>query len=335
MDQFPWVAKFDPSLLETERITKLIHEMELQNQSYSTVGMMPYNFTSGRLHGGQHQIAVADAERRHEIGELFLNPVLKKELLGDIPYLVSAWFSVATQARSSTNIRAALMRDCQARPELCKEVRIIARQAPQCFSQNQDESGGSIGCKQTESGFEAYNRSIFCFQPPGDGVARKGYFDAIAVGCIPVIFAHMYGRKGWQWYFGPDTDHQLAIYVNKHYLISNMLSNIVDLLASIPIEEIYKRQAEIEKVVPSLLYSIPPEKYDPFIGYGGSRTELDTALGQAKGFSPPVRDAVDILLDASAEYARQYKLTGEIPMNDLKHTMNDGYMYWYSEDNIH
>merc|ERR1711953_1608408 len=30
--------------------------------------------------------------------------------------------------------------------------------------------------------------STFCLEPPGDSPTRKGFFDALLVGCVPVIF---------------------------------------------------------------------------------------------------------------------------------------------------
>lgn len=35
--------------------------------------------------------------------------------------------------------------------------------------------------------FEKYRRTTFCLQPPGDTATRKGFFDAVLAGCIPVI----------------------------------------------------------------------------------------------------------------------------------------------------
>jgi hypothetical protein len=33
-----------------------------------------------------------------------------------------------------------------------------------------------------------YRRSVFCLSPPGDSPTRKGLFDSILSGCIPVVF---------------------------------------------------------------------------------------------------------------------------------------------------
>ena len=41
---------------------------------------------------------------------------------------------------------------------------------------------------------DAYARAVFCLQPWGDSATRKGYVDAILLGCIPVIFA---SELGW------------------------------------------------------------------------------------------------------------------------------------------
>ena len=43
-----------------------------------------------------------------------------------------------------------------------------------------------------------YTRARFCVQPFGDTASRKGFFDALALGCIPVIFSRE-GYRGLEW----------------------------------------------------------------------------------------------------------------------------------------
>ena len=46
---------------------------------------------------------------------------------------------------------------------------------------------------------QLYASSIFCLQPPGDAVSRKGVVDALLLGCIPVLF-HIGQVKQWPWH---------------------------------------------------------------------------------------------------------------------------------------
>lgn len=180
------------------------------------------------------------------------------------------------------------------------------------------------------SGLEAYNSSVFCLQPPGDMESRKGVFDSLMSGCIPVIFNKDMLSINYPWFFPPlNGDHssnstlggmdtanagiitshnatsaaavshtladELAVFVS-HSMKFDKQFNIVDHLSKIPPEVIRAKQKAIEKFAPTMNYAIPPARFKPFIGHAGGP---GVRLPQQKSdfWRPPFRDAVDVILD--------------------------------------
>lgn len=44
-------------------------------------------------------------------------------------------------------------------------------------------------------------KSVFCFQPIGDLMTRKGLFDSILLGCIPVVFDPLTAEVMYTWHW--------------------------------------------------------------------------------------------------------------------------------------
>ena len=85
-------------------------------------------------------------------------------------------------------LRSRLMWECQrAKPSLCRAFTI--------------DLASSHGLQKAPTSVDAlYRRSHFSLQPPGDSVTRKGIFDSLAFGCVPVVFSSLstsqYGGAG-------------------------------------------------------------------------------------------------------------------------------------------
>ncbi|GAQ79216.1 Exostosin family protein [Klebsormidium nitens] len=105
-------------------------------------------------------------------------------------------------------------------------------------------------CGAAES-FELYLRSTFCLQPPGDSPTRRGVFDALQAGCIPVIFqpktinpyAHFL-RPDWGRYsvFVPEDD------------VINGATDVIEFLRNVSDVEIEAKRKRIVKVLPRIVY---------------------------------------------------------------------------------
>lgn len=51
---------------------------------------------------------------------------------------------------------------------------------------------------------ELSKQSIFCFQPTGDLPTRKGLFDSIVMGCIPVVFHSQTAENMYTWHWSEE-----------------------------------------------------------------------------------------------------------------------------------
>jgi len=96
-----------------------------------------------------------------------------------------------------------------------------------------------------------YRDSVFCLEPPGDTPTRSSLWDALTNGCIPVMFSHLalfpFGR--WiDW-------GQIVLYINPEDL---KFHNIVDILRSVPLEEIQQRQSYLDQFRHVFQYSLSP-----------------------------------------------------------------------------
>ena len=81
---------------------------------------------------------------------------------------------------SSTSLRAILQAECNAAP------------LGTCLSWGADVARDKHAGQQTPAD-GLYARAVFCLQPWGDTATRKGFWDALAAGCIPAVFT----RAGW------------------------------------------------------------------------------------------------------------------------------------------
>lgn len=95
----------------------------------------------------------------------------------------------------------------------------------------------------------AMMQSVFCLQPTGDSISRKGMVDSILLGCIPVLF-HMDQKKLWPWHVTDWDD--VAVYVDK----SNQ-PDTIRYLQQISSSDIARMQANLPHMARVLSYGQP------------------------------------------------------------------------------
>ncbi|GAA95768.1 glycosyltransferase family 47 protein [Mixia osmundae IAM 14324] len=100
--------------------------------------------------------------------------------------------------------------------------------------------------------FENMLHSTFCLEPPGDSSTRKGFYDSILLGCIPVIFREHTYDEVWTPH-GRASD--AAIYISEEKVISGE-TDIVDTLAAIPASAIEEKRRVMDRLRPHLQYSL-------------------------------------------------------------------------------
>lgn len=106
-----------------------------------------------------------------------------------------------------------------------------------------------------------YVDATFCFQPGGDSPYRKGLYDAVVVGCIPVVFG-LYNTRIAQWHFwGSRGTRAYTVVVNE----TKYLRGEIDLfgyLRSIPRTKIHKMQSELAQNAHRVQYALVDESDD-------------------------------------------------------------------------
>ena len=125
-------------------------------------------------------------------------------------------------------------------------------------------------------GFATIHRSaIFCFEPGGDSPYRKGFYDAMLAGCIPVIFS-LQNLLVAPWFVPRGVAVRLS---EKAY--GNGTFRALDVLRRIPREEIRRRQAILRTHGHRLQYAVDDKGDEPdavetlFVGALGLAHDLE------------------------------------------------------------
>ena len=77
---------------------------------------------------------------------------------------------------------------------------MLGSQCTQCSAHHSQAAASSACGAQALYALALYRDARFCLSPPGDTVARAAIADALAVGCVPVIF-HPAQRRLWPWHW--------------------------------------------------------------------------------------------------------------------------------------
>lgn len=104
---------------------------------------------------------------------------------------------------------------------------------------------------------EHMTQAVFCPQPAGDSPTRRGMYDAILLGCIPVIFrAHSLDRL---FPSAPEFNPTLfTVLLNEQEIING--ASLIDLLLAIPAEEILRKQIHIQSLAGKTQWALPTKK---------------------------------------------------------------------------
>jgi len=169
------------------------------------------------------------------------------------------------------------------------------------------------------SDFLLYANSTFCLHPAGDAETRKGIFDSLLLGCIPVVFSPQVLHRVYGWHFSLEEARLVSVYLAKEEVVKNEV-NVIEYLRNITAEEILMRQRAIERIAFSIQYSVPPSLppspgpvFSPSLSLSPSSS---SASSVPHVWSPPHKDAVDVILDTLERKISYYKQHGEHPPED-------------------
>ena len=102
--------------------------------------------------------------------------------------------------------------------------------------------------------------SVFCAMPAGDSPTRRALYEAVQLGCIPVIFRERsYGR------LLPSSAEindmsKYSVFVEETDLINGIGEGLIKRLERITPREIHRMQRHIRGIAPKLQWSMPDEE---------------------------------------------------------------------------
>ena len=172
------------------------------------------------------------------------------ELLGERPILAALFANAVGAERGEpvgrSPLRALLHAECQRSGHAT------------CILGGGERGPGGTLYRNSSWILDGYRRSIFCLQPWGDTATRKGFWDAIAVGCVNVVFTQAGWNETDSW-FGDHRDWTIAVPL--HAAIGNRgtganTTRVLDLLRAVPQARVRQLQANVLAVRDRLQYSI-------------------------------------------------------------------------------
>ena len=97
---------------------------------------------------------------------------------------------------------------------------------------------------------ETTQRATFCLEPGGDSPYRKGFYDALATGCIPVVFGAFNARVA-PWF----VPRGVVVELNETAYLAGDL-DVLAFLAAMPADEVSRRQELLAAGAVKVQYAI-------------------------------------------------------------------------------
>lgn len=106
--------------------------------------------------------------------------------------------------------------------------------------------------------YEHMTESVFSLEPAGDTPTRRGFYDVLLNGAIPVVFRNdTYDRLLPS---SPEMDPWLfTVYMDEQEIIDGVGGSVIERLERIPKDEIRRKQEHIQRIARKLQYSRPTE----------------------------------------------------------------------------
>lgn len=181
------------------------------------------------------------------------------------PLLTSFIGSSSRGTAWSRALRAELAKKCeQVGAGTCKEYR--------CG----DGYSGTIDCARNPEHVSAlFLSSTFCLEPSGDSPTRKGIFDSLVAGCIPVFFTNSSAYTQYTWHL-PQNGDLYSVYFDGEEVIHGHL-DIFSALVHIAndTQRLHRMQEEIIRILPRIVYSLPADNHGKDLAF---QDAFDVAL---------------------------------------------------------
>lgn len=141
-------------------------------------------------------------------------------------------------------------------------------------------------CRQnSQTIYKLALESVFCLEPAGDSPTRKGIFDTLVAGCIPVVFNRDQTVLQYLWHL-PGNGSSYSVMLDDEAVVNHY--DVMQHLRRIPLAEVMRLQQNIVQLLPRLLYRNPlldgqytaKDAFDVAIDSLLDRLEDSTADGQ-------------------------------------------------------
>ncbi|KAM0751822.1 hypothetical protein T439DRAFT_342743 [Meredithblackwellia eburnea MCA 4105] len=131
------------------------------------------------------------------------------------------------------------------------------------------------GAQNLTSIHEHMQSSVFCPMPAGDSPTRRAIYEAVLLGCIPVIFRERsYGRL---FPSSPEINDvtKYMVYVDENEMINGEGENLIERLEKIPAREVRKMQKHIQQIASKMQWGLTDDdRHFPIFSSGGEEKEL-------------------------------------------------------------
>ncbi|GAA5894456.1 uncharacterized protein JCM6883_002108 [Sporobolomyces salmoneus] len=161
------------------------------------------------------------------------------------------------------------------------------------------------GAQQLELFHDHMEQAVFCPMPPGDSPTRRAFYEALLLGCIPVLFReHSYGRL---FPSSPEINDmsKYTIFIEENDIVNSVGPSVIERLEQVSATRIRKMQEHIRKITPKLQWSLPDKDlyFDPTVTAPSAQSlppgqpifDLEKEIAREEK-NPPMQDAFETLL---------------------------------------
>lgn len=120
-----------------------------------------------------------------------------------------------------------------------------------------DDFSAETGDDFLGSMYDHFTQSVFSLEPAGDTPTRRGFYDAVLNGAIPVVFRNSYDSL---FPSSPEMDPRLfTVFIDEEEIVHGIGETFIQRLEKISPEEIRRKQEHIQRIARKLQYSLPAE----------------------------------------------------------------------------
>ena len=180
-------------------------------------------------------------------------------------------------------------------------VHFCSLHAQDCVHANYGGGGGrSVFRDPSSTGnpLQVSSRSIFCFQPIGDLMTRKGLFDSLLQGCIPVTFDDLTAAVMYTWHWSEEFWREISVMLHFHGVTHRYVDPVEELkkLMKNNATLIKRKQELIRSRVFELHYALDFHHEEIFRkSHAGAMEWTNTWPRDPQG--RPERDAYEVTMD--------------------------------------